>query len=59
MIVLLYAVVHSWRKGKIAPMNPWGAKTLEWTVPYPIYLENFHEAPIVTGDFYGYGKSEK
>ncbi|MEI7549553.1 MAG: cbb3-type cytochrome c oxidase subunit I [Actinomycetes bacterium] len=59
MIVLLYAVVHSWRKGKIAPMNPWGAKTLEWTVPYPIHLENFHEAPIVTGDFYGYGKSEK
>ena len=59
MIVLLYAVVHSWRKGKIAPMNPWGAKTLEWTVPYPIYLENFHEAPIVTGDFYGYGKSDK
>ncbi len=59
MIVLLYSVVHSWRKGKIAPMNPWGAKTLEWTVPYPIYLENFHEAPVVTSDPYGYGRSEK
>ena len=59
MLVLLYSVVHSWRKGKIAPMNPWGAKTLEWTVPYPIYLENFHEAPVVTSDPYGYGRSEK
>ncbi|CAB4708697.1 unannotated protein [freshwater metagenome] len=59
MIVLLYSVIHSWRKGKIAPMNPWGAKTLEWTVPYPIYLENFHEAPVVTSDPYGYGRSEK
>jgi len=30
MIVLLWSVVHSWRKGAVAPMNPWGAKTLEW-----------------------------
>jgi cytochrome c oxidase subunit 1 len=55
-IVLLWAVIHSWRKGDIAPMNPWGAKTLEWTVPYPVPLENFDEAPVITSDPYGYGK---
>jgi cytochrome c oxidase subunit 1 len=56
-LVLLWAVVHSWRKGKVAPMNPWGAKSLEWTVPNPIPLENFKELPVVTSDVYGYGRS--
>ena len=55
-IILLWAVIHSWRKGDIAPQNPWGAKTLEWTVPYPVPLENFDETPIITSDPYGYGK---
>ncbi len=58
MIVLLWAVIHSWRHGKIAPMNPWGAKTLEWTVPYPVPLTNFDELPIITSDPYGYGKGK-
>jgi cytochrome c oxidase subunit 1 len=56
MLVLLYAVVSSWRHGELAPMNPWGAKTLEWTVPNPIPLENFPVMPVVTEDAYGYGK---
>ena len=56
MLVLLYAVVSSWRHGQLAPMNPWGAKTLEWTVPNPIPLENFPVMPVVTEDAYGYGK---
>ena len=58
MIVLLWAVIHSWRHGKIAPMNPWGSKTLEWTVPYPVPLENFDELPVITSDPYGYGKGK-
>ena len=45
MLVLLYDVVASWRHGEPAPMNPWGAKTLEWTVPNPIPLENFAVPP--------------
>ena len=58
-IVLLWGVVHSWRHGIIAPMNPWGAKTLEWTVPYPVPLVNFDTPPVVTSDPYGYGKAVK
>ncbi len=56
MLVLLYAVVSSWRSGEPAPMNPWGGKTLEWTVPNPIPLENFAVLPVVTEDAYGYGE---
>jgi cytochrome c oxidase subunit 1 len=58
-ILLLWNVVHSWRHGDKAPMNPWGAKTLEWTVPYPVPLVNFDTPPVVTSDPYGYGRSEK
>ncbi len=58
MLVLLYAVVSSWRGGEVAPINPWGAKTLEWTVPYPVPLENFEVLPVVTEDPYGYGHPE-
>ncbi|MDT4892764.1 MAG: cytochrome c oxidase subunit [Pseudonocardiales bacterium] len=58
MLVLLYAVVSSWRHGAIAPANPWGSKTLEWTVPNPIPLENFEVLPVVIADPYGYGEGD-
>jgi cytochrome c oxidase subunit 1 len=55
-IVLLYALIHSWRHGKQAPANPWHAKSLEWKVPTPVPLENFLVEPVVTSDPYGYGE---
>jgi cytochrome c oxidase subunit I len=58
MLVLLYSVVSSWRHGPIAPANPWGAKTLEWTVPNPIPLANFEVLPVVIADPYGYGEGD-
>jgi cytochrome c oxidase subunit 1 len=58
MLVLLYTVVVSWRHGEVAPANPWGAKTLEWTVPNPIPLENFEVMPVVVSDPYGYGEGD-
>ena len=56
MLFLLYAVFSSWRHGELAPSNPWGSKTLEWTVPNPVPLENFEVLPVVTSDAYGYGE---
>jgi cytochrome c oxidase subunit 1 len=58
MLVLLYAVVSSWRHGEVAPANPWGGKTLEWAVPNPIPLENFEVLPVVIADAYGYGEGD-
>ena len=58
MLVLLAAVIGSWRRGVKAPMNPWHAKSLEWTVPYPVPLENFETLPVVTEDVYGYGRKK-
>jgi cytochrome c oxidase subunit I len=31
--IFLYNVIVSMRRGKDAPMNPWGSNTLEWTTP--------------------------
>lgn len=58
MLLLLYMVVNGWRHGPRAPMNPWGSKTLEWTVPNPIPLENFEVLPVVISDPYGYGEGD-
>jgi cytochrome c oxidase subunit 1 len=58
MLVLLYGVISSWTSGAMAPMNPWFAKTLEWSVPNPVPLENFDVLPVVTSDAYGYGKAQ-
>lgn len=58
MLVLLYGVITSWTSGALAPMNPWFAKTLEWSVPNPVPLENFEVLPVVTSDAYGYGKAQ-
>src|SRR5487761_1984311 len=58
MLVFLYGVISSWTNGAKAPMNPWFAKTLEWTVPNPVPLENFDVLPVVTSDAYGYGKAQ-
>lgn len=55
-VVLLYAIIHSWRNGKPAPANPWHAKSLEWKVPTPVPLENFLVDPVVTSDPYTYGE---
>jgi cytochrome c oxidase subunit 1 len=57
-LVFLYAMIHSIRNGKLAPANPWHAKSLEWMVPTPVPLENFLVDPVVTSDPYGYGEPE-
>lgn len=51
----VYNMLNSWIRGKKAPDNPWGAKTLEWQTSSPPPLENFEVIPTVTGDPYGYG----
>ncbi|CAN5795551.1 cytochrome c oxidase subunit I [soil metagenome] len=37
----------AWKRGKIAGPNPWGAATLEWSIPSPPPEYNFREIPIV------------
>ncbi|HAG90962.1 MAG TPA: cytochrome c oxidase subunit I [Bdellovibrionales bacterium] len=50
----LYVVVDCILRGKKAPDNPWGAKTLEWQTSSPPPHENFTTQPVVTGGPYEY-----
>jgi cytochrome c oxidase subunit I len=58
LLPMIY-MAWAWRKGPIAPQNPWGAKGLEWEqspTPPPTY--NFEEQPVVTEEAYNYGGEE-
>jgi cytochrome c oxidase subunit 1 len=43
----LINVIKSWKGGEPASSNPWGAATLEWTIPSPPPDYNFAELPQV------------
>jgi cytochrome c oxidase subunit I len=54
-LLTAYSLVQSLRNGPPAPANPWGSRTLEWTIPSPPPYYNFHTPPIVTrGPYDGY-----
>lgn len=53
-LIALYAIIDAVVRGPKAPMNPWGSKTLEWTVPSPPPHENFEKIPVVTAGPYEY-----
>jgi cytochrome c oxidase subunit 1 len=45
LVMMLYNLFRSYKKGKIADRNPWGGVTLEWQTKSPPPLPNFDEAP--------------
>ena len=55
VFTFIYNVIYTLVRGERAVANEWGAKTLEWTVPTPVPLENFEELPVVTSLPYDYG----
>jgi cytochrome c oxidase subunit I len=52
--IIIINLIRGAISGPRAPADPWGGKTLEWTVPSPPSLENFDEIPTVTKGPYDY-----
>jgi len=52
-IITAIYLIHSLFKGRKAPTNPWGGRSLEWQCPSPPPWDNFAEQPEV-GDCYDY-----
>ena len=55
VFVAVYNVIYTLVRGEPATANEWGGKTLEWTLPTPVPLENFEHLPVVTSPPYDYG----
>ena len=53
-LIALYTIINGLLNGKKAPMNPWGAKTLEWQAESPPIVHNFDFEPVVTAGPYEY-----
>lgn len=49
VLTLVINMLWSWRRGRVAGINPWNAGTLEWDVPTPPPSYNFSRIPVVTG----------
>jgi cytochrome c oxidase subunit 1 len=51
MLIFIYNFFASRKRGEIAGPNPWGAGTLEWTIPSPPPEYNFARIPTVTSRY--------
>lgn len=54
IVIMIVNLVRAARKGEPASGNPWGGKTLEWTIPSPPPVENFEKMPTVDKQPYDY-----
>lgn len=50
----LFYLIPSMFRGPRAGMNPWGATTLEWTIPSPPPPHNFDALPCISNEAYDY-----
>ena len=57
LILMLVNLFRGLFKGEPIDRNPWGAATLEWTIPTPPPTENFEEEPVVTHGPYDFKKA--
>ena len=49
VLLLVYIIYTSMKRGKEAGNDPWDGFTLEWTISSPPPLKNFDELPVVQG----------
>jgi cytochrome c oxidase subunit 1 len=47
LLIMMYNLAMSLKEKVVAPDNPWGGVTLEWTVPSPPPVHNFVTKPLV------------
>jgi cytochrome c oxidase subunit 1 len=58
LLPMIY-LVWSWKYGKVAGDNPWGARGLEWETTSPPPTFNFDRTPIVTDKTHSYAHVEE
>jgi cytochrome c oxidase subunit 1 len=60
VLMFLVNVVYTWRRGPVAPLDPWDARSLEWLTANPPAQHNFDAIPTVHSlDEFFYRKYEE
>jgi cytochrome c oxidase subunit 1 len=54
LAIIIINLFSSLKGGPRAPSDPWGGKTLEWTIASPAPAGNFKETPVITKGPYDY-----
>jgi cytochrome c oxidase subunit 1 len=57
LLMFFGALINAVFRGKKTVGNPWHGVTLEWQIPSPPPVENFHEIPVVTRDPYHFAET--
>jgi cytochrome c oxidase subunit 1 len=55
VLVFIYNLAVSARRGEIAVANPWRSRSPEWQIPSPAPAHNYEQPFEVVGDPYDYG----
>ncbi len=55
VLIAVYNLVTSARKGEVAGANPWGSRSPEFQIPSPIPEHSYAQPFVVTGEPYDYG----
>jgi cytochrome c oxidase subunit 1 len=55
ILIMLFNLIQSARKGEVAEANPWNSRSPEWQIPSPIPEVSYAEPFQVVGEPYDYG----
>jgi cytochrome c oxidase subunit 1 len=55
ILVFMYNMYVSVKRGEVAVPNPWRSRSPEWQISMPVKDHNYDEPFVVTGDPYDYG----
>jgi cytochrome c oxidase subunit 1 len=55
VLICIFNLVRSARKGRVAERNPWRSRSPEWQIPSPIPEQSYARPFVVVGDPYDYG----
>lgn len=55
VLIALYNLIASARRGEVAEANPWRSRSPEWQIPSPVPEQSYAQPIVITGDPYDYG----
>jgi cytochrome c oxidase subunit 1 len=55
VLIMIYNLVASARRGKVAEANPWRSRSPEWQIPSPVPEHSYAQPFVVVGEPYDYG----